>query len=77
MQFGMGFILPTMYLRSSDPNLQHESIRETPFNHNFNQELFMSRLSAACPNMPIYEDIESAKKAEVELLHFPTSPGRM
>jgi hypothetical protein len=69
MLSGMGFVIPSISLTSDDSS----SIKSTggaPFNHGFNQELFISRLSAACPQMPIYNNVESATKQEVEVFSF-------
>jgi hypothetical protein len=72
---GIGFIIPTIYLRPSDPKVQESTGGNLyPFGHSFNEELLISRLNAACPDMPIYTDIKSATKSGVEILHFSTPP---
>jgi hypothetical protein len=76
MLSGMGFVIPTIPLRPLNDLSLLRSAREAPFGDSFDQELLISRLSVACPQIPIYTDVESAATAAIEIFKFPAQPGQ-
>jgi hypothetical protein len=77
MHEGFSFIVPTISLRSNDDLSLLESDGDTSLEYTFNRELFVSRLTAACPQMVIYDNVENATKPELEILHYPTRIGQL
>ncbi|KAH8811173.1 hypothetical protein F5884DRAFT_876335 [Xylogone sp. PMI_703] len=77
MHEGWDFIIPRLSLRSGDDLSLLESNGDTELGYTFNQSLFVSRLSATCPRMIIYENIESATRPGLEIYHYETKIGQM
>jgi hypothetical protein len=77
MHEGFSFIVPTISLRSNDDLSLLESDGDTSLEYTFNRELLVSRLTAACPQMVIYDSVENATKPELEILHYPTRIGQL
>jgi len=45
--------------------------------YSFDLRLFVSRLKNACPDMAVYEGIETAESAEVEIHNLPPSISKL
>ncbi len=63
MEVGAGLILPTISLRGDDNDLiVLETGAQTGLDYLFDRQSLTSRLKSACPQMPVYDDVESVKK---------------
>lgn len=79
---GAGLIVPVINLRS-ESNLSDLENGTASMDYLFDQARFVSRLKTACPQMPIYTDLEEVKTVgqvtETEAIelrklpHWPTS----
>jgi hypothetical protein len=76
MEEGRGFIIPPIELRNFDDLIQLEASGDTAFEYIFDRDLFVSRLSAACPRMAIFDSLQAAEEKGLEVYHFPTTMAR-
>ncbi|KAH8820195.1 hypothetical protein F5884DRAFT_39693 [Xylogone sp. PMI_703] len=69
---GAGLILPVINLRSTS-NLSDLTSGTTSMDYLFDQDRFLSRMKKACPQMPIYKDVDELEKlgsvTEVEMIY--------
>ncbi|RFU30229.1 hypothetical protein B7463_g6105, partial [Scytalidium lignicola] len=69
---GAGLILPVINLRSAS-NLSNLTSGTTSMDYLFDQDRFLSRMKNACPQMPIYKDLDELKKlgpvTETEMIY--------
>jgi hypothetical protein len=69
---GNGLVIPSIELRSSE-DLSELRSGLVSFDYLFNRELFVSRLSTACPRISIYNTIDEAEQNRVKVYHYPST----
>lgn len=70
-------IIPSLELRNGENLTLLELDGETELDCAFNRNPFVSRLSAACPRMTIYESLEVAQEKGLEVYHFGTAMAQL